>query len=148
MSENTGGKIDTVMHEDRLFPPSEEFASKASIGSLDAYQKLYDEAKSDPVAFWGNLAKEELRLGDDMVLLGVVWVPEDTGRGALGLQAPEKLHLATLRPPAGCAGPRGWPLLDSCEASSRKLPKRLRPRLSFSSRPTFSGAKKLSASPS
>jgi acetyl-CoA synthetase len=60
MSENTSGAIDSVMTEDRLFPPSEEFASKSAIGSMDAYQKLYDEAKADPVAFWDKLAKEEL----------------------------------------------------------------------------------------
>ena len=60
MSENTSGQIDTVMTEDRLFPPSAEFASKARIGSLDAYQQLYDEAKADPIAFWDKLGKEEL----------------------------------------------------------------------------------------
>jgi len=60
MSENTSGQIDTVMTEDRLFPPSEEFASQASIGSMDAYQQVYDEAKADPIAFWDKLAKEEL----------------------------------------------------------------------------------------
>ena len=60
MSESSSGQIDTVMHEERLFPPGEAFASKAAIGSMDAYQKLYDEAQADPVAFWDKLAKEEL----------------------------------------------------------------------------------------
>ena len=60
MSESSSGQIDTVMTEDRLFPPSEEFASQSAIGSMDAYQALYDEAKADPVAFWDKLAKEEL----------------------------------------------------------------------------------------
>ena len=59
MSEQTGG-IDNVMQETRLFPPSEEFASAASIGSLDVYQELYDRAKADPVAFWGELGLNEL----------------------------------------------------------------------------------------
>ena len=59
MSEQTGG-IDNVMQETRLFPPSEEFASAASIGSLEAYQQLYDQAKADPVAFWGELGQQEL----------------------------------------------------------------------------------------
>ena len=40
MSESGG--IDSVMQEDRLFPPSSDFASKARIGSVDAYQKLWD----------------------------------------------------------------------------------------------------------
>jgi len=60
MSENTGGQIDNVMHETRLFPPSEEFAAQSKIGSMAAYQELYDEAKADPEAFWGKLAQEEL----------------------------------------------------------------------------------------
>ena len=60
MSESNSGQIDTVMIEDRLFPPSEEFASQSAIGSMEAYQKLYDEAKANPEAFWDKLAKEEL----------------------------------------------------------------------------------------
>ncbi|MFC1757671.1 acetate--CoA ligase [Planctomycetota bacterium] len=55
---NTG--IDTVMHEDRLFPPSADFASKSKIGSMEEYQKLWDQAKADPVAFWDDLAKSDL----------------------------------------------------------------------------------------
>jgi len=57
---DSSGHIDTVMHEDRLFPPSDAFAAEASIGSHDAYQALYDEAKADPPAFWAKLAREEL----------------------------------------------------------------------------------------
>ncbi|MEM9352900.1 MAG: acetate--CoA ligase [Planctomycetota bacterium] len=55
-----GGQIDTVMHEDRLFPPSDEFSSGARIKSLDEYQELWDRAKADPPAFWAELAREEL----------------------------------------------------------------------------------------
>ena len=47
MSDQSAGNIDTVMHETRLFPPSPEFAGKVSIGSMEAYQALYDEAKAD-----------------------------------------------------------------------------------------------------
>ena len=54
------GQIDTVMHESRLFPPSDEFASKARIKSLDEYQALWDQAKADPPQFWAELAREEL----------------------------------------------------------------------------------------
>ncbi|MEO8499197.1 MAG: AMP-binding protein, partial [Planctomycetota bacterium] len=60
MSESSSGQIDSVMTEDRLFPPSKEFASQSAIGSIEAYQKLYDEAKADPKAFWDKLAKAEL----------------------------------------------------------------------------------------
>ena len=46
MPENTSGQIDTVMQEERLFPPPQEYASRCSIGSMEAYQQLYDEAKA------------------------------------------------------------------------------------------------------
>jgi acetyl-CoA synthetase len=60
MSENTSGQIDSVMEEDRLFPPSEEFAARCNLDSIEAYEKLYEEAKQDPVAFWERLGREEL----------------------------------------------------------------------------------------
>ena len=60
MSQTTSGQIDTVMVEKRLFPPSEEFSSTARISSMTQYQELYDQAKSDPEAFWGDIARDEL----------------------------------------------------------------------------------------
>ena len=60
MASETSGQIDTVMQETRLFPPSAEFSAQAKINSLAAYQRLYDEAKADPVAFWEKLGREEL----------------------------------------------------------------------------------------
>ena len=60
MSEAKSGQIDTVMQESRLFPPSAEFASKSRIGSMEAYNKLWNEAKADPIKFWEDLAKDEL----------------------------------------------------------------------------------------
>ncbi|MFM9069292.1 MAG: acetate--CoA ligase [Planctomycetota bacterium] len=60
MASATSGQIDTVMQETRLFPPSAEFAAQAKIGSLQAYQQLYDEARADPVAFWEKLGRTEL----------------------------------------------------------------------------------------
>jgi len=56
----SSSQIDNVMRESRLFPPPADFAAKAGIGSPEAYQKLYNRAKADPAAFWGELAKEEL----------------------------------------------------------------------------------------
>ena len=56
----SGGQIDTVMQEDRLFPPSAEFSSKSVIGSMAVYEALYAEAKANPEKFWGDLAREEL----------------------------------------------------------------------------------------
>jgi len=51
-------RIDNVMKEDRLFPPSAEFSAKARIKSMDEYQKMWNEAKDDPEGFWGKLAGE------------------------------------------------------------------------------------------
>ena len=47
-----------VLKEDRLFPPSQEITSQARIGSLAEYQRLWNEAATDPAAFWGKLAAE------------------------------------------------------------------------------------------
>jgi acetyl-CoA synthetase len=55
-----GGEIDTVMQEKRLFPPPKEFAAKARIKSLHEYQKLWDQAATDPTKFWADLARDEL----------------------------------------------------------------------------------------
>ena len=65
MSENAGGQIDNVMRESRLFPPSDEFASQSRIGSLADYEELYERARQDPEAFWGDLAREELHWFED-----------------------------------------------------------------------------------
>jgi acetyl-CoA synthetase len=60
MADESGGRIDTVMKETRLFPPSEEFASAAHVGSLADYEALWKRSTDDPEAFWGELAKTEL----------------------------------------------------------------------------------------
>ncbi|MEO1992389.1 MAG: hypothetical protein ABGW78_10690, partial [Pirellulales bacterium] len=56
-SENVTGKVASVMQEDRVFPPSAEFASQARIGSLDEYRKIYEEAKQYLEGFWDSRAK-------------------------------------------------------------------------------------------
>lgn len=60
MNESDSKQINTVMHEERLFPPSAEFANAARIKSMDEYQALWDQAKADPLAFWSELAQKEL----------------------------------------------------------------------------------------
>ncbi len=50
--------IDSMLQEHRLFPPSEEFSSKAHIKSLDEYKRIYAEAAENPEAFWGKIAEE------------------------------------------------------------------------------------------
>ncbi len=58
MAEEKSGHIVNVMKEERLFHPSEEFSSKARIGSVEEYEKLWQKAFEDPEAFWGELAQE------------------------------------------------------------------------------------------
>jgi acetyl-CoA synthetase len=60
MAASTSGKIDTVMHEERLFPPPKQFAAHARIKSPAEYQELWDRAQADPPTFWAELAREEL----------------------------------------------------------------------------------------
>lgn len=52
--------IESILQENRLFPPSAEFSQNATIKSLEEYQQLYAKAKADPQAFWAQLAEKEL----------------------------------------------------------------------------------------
>ena len=44
--------LENLLSEDRLFPPSAEFAAKAN-----AKPELYDKAENDRLAFWDEQAK-------------------------------------------------------------------------------------------
>ena len=50
--------IDTVLKEQRIFEPSEDFRSKAHIKSLAEYERLYQQAEQDPEGFWAGIARE------------------------------------------------------------------------------------------
>jgi len=50
--------IDTVLKEQRVFEPSEEFRSRAHVKSLAEYEKLYQQAEQDPEGFWAGIASE------------------------------------------------------------------------------------------
>ncbi len=60
MANEHAGQINTVMQEERLFPPPAAFAAQAHIGSLQEYQTLWDEAAKDIEGFWEKLGKEQL----------------------------------------------------------------------------------------
>ncbi len=60
MTSESTGQIDNVMHEERLFPPSDSYRAQSLINSPEAYQELYDAAKADIPGFWAKLAREEL----------------------------------------------------------------------------------------
>jgi acetyl-CoA synthetase len=50
--------IESVLIEERRFPPSEEFRGQASIKDAEEYQRLYQLSLDDPEKFWGDIASE------------------------------------------------------------------------------------------
>jgi len=52
--------IQSLLVENRVFPPSEDMVKSAHISGMDAYQALVDEAEKDFEGFWGRLAKQHL----------------------------------------------------------------------------------------
>ncbi len=60
MSVSEKGHVDSVMIEQRVFPPSADFASRARIKSLAEYEQLYAKAGDDLEAFWASEAREHL----------------------------------------------------------------------------------------
>src|SRR4028119_2266619 len=59
MSSSTTN-IESVLHEERVFPPAESFAQAAHIKSLADYERLREEATNAPEAFWARMADAEL----------------------------------------------------------------------------------------
>ena len=52
--------IESVLHEERVFPPPPEFAAQAHIKSLEELEALRREATDAPEAFWARMAEAEL----------------------------------------------------------------------------------------
>ncbi|HLA10109.1 MAG TPA: acetate--CoA ligase [Pyrinomonadaceae bacterium] len=50
--------IESVLQEDRVFPPAPEFSSQAHVKSMDDLERLRAAASADPEAFWGEMAQE------------------------------------------------------------------------------------------
>jgi acetyl-CoA synthetase len=50
--------IDSILDEQRSFPPPAEFSQKAQIKSLAEYEALYKESIEQPEKFWGRAAEE------------------------------------------------------------------------------------------
>ncbi|MFY2562016.1 acetate--CoA ligase [Corallococcus terminator] len=59
MAETHQG-IDSVLTESRVFPPPQAFSQRAHLRSMEDYQRLWDEAASNPDKYWGDRAREEL----------------------------------------------------------------------------------------
>jgi acetyl-CoA synthetase len=53
-----GTNIDSILQEQRSFPPPAEFSKHAHIKSLAEYEKVYKESIDDPEKFWGRIAGE------------------------------------------------------------------------------------------
>ena len=56
-NESTGG-IESVLKEQRKFPPPPEFSRRAHVQSLADYEALYRRAAEDPEGFWKECAGE------------------------------------------------------------------------------------------
>ncbi|HEX7318415.1 MAG TPA: acetate--CoA ligase [Pyrinomonadaceae bacterium] len=52
--------IESVLHEERVFPPPPEFAARAHVKSLEELETLRREASDAPEAFWARMAEAEL----------------------------------------------------------------------------------------
>jgi len=50
--------IESVLHEERVFPPPEDFSRKADIKSVEEYEQLRTEAHDSPETFWARMAEE------------------------------------------------------------------------------------------
>ena len=57
-STTTHPNLESILRENRVFPPPKEFAAKAHVGSMAAYEELYARSVKDPEAFWAEVAKE------------------------------------------------------------------------------------------
>jgi len=52
--------IQSVMHENRIFPPPADFSKAAAIPSMEAYRALCKQAEDDYEGYWGKLAREHI----------------------------------------------------------------------------------------
>ena len=52
--------IESVLVENRVFPPSEATVKAARISGMDAYNALCAEAEQDFEGFWARLARENV----------------------------------------------------------------------------------------
>jgi len=53
-------KIESLMQEQRVFEPPEEYRDQAYVKSMDEYRQLYKESMEDPEGFWSRRTEELL----------------------------------------------------------------------------------------
>ncbi len=54
----TDQDLDSILREDRVFPPPKDFAERAHIKSLEQYEELYARSVADPQGFWAEAARD------------------------------------------------------------------------------------------
>ena len=52
--------IESVLNENRVFEPNEQFIKQATLSGHEAYKALCNQAEADYEGFWADLAKEHL----------------------------------------------------------------------------------------
>jgi acetyl-CoA synthetase len=52
--------IESVLTENRVFPPSDAFTKNATVSGIEAYQALCRQAEQDYTGFWATLARAEI----------------------------------------------------------------------------------------
>jgi len=52
--------IESVLHENRVFPPSDAFVAQAHVPGMAAYRELCAKAERDYAGFWGKLAHDNI----------------------------------------------------------------------------------------
>ncbi len=50
--------IESVLHEERKFPPPADFAAESLLGDIETYEAMYRRSIEDPEAFFGEVANE------------------------------------------------------------------------------------------
>ncbi len=58
---STTSNIESVLHEERVFHPPDDFRAQARINSLAELERLREEARAEPEAFWARMAEDELQ---------------------------------------------------------------------------------------
>ncbi|MCP3163735.1 acetate--CoA ligase [Myxococcus qinghaiensis] len=96
----THQQIDSVLTESRVFPPPQAFSQRAHLRSMEDYQRLWDEAASNPDKYWGERAREELYWKEPFKTV-LDWKPPHArwfveGRTNLAYNCLDR-HLATRR---------------------------------------------------
>lgn len=53
--------IQSVLNENRVFPPSDAFVKQANVSGMAAYQAIVDASQKDYPGYWANLARENIQ---------------------------------------------------------------------------------------